>query len=156
MSHRVIRGLRWARACQRPAGLPVGRPRGAKALGVRYERSLAKRLTELNHGQWFEFEDQNGPGVCQTDFILTSLNHPDCVFVLECKYSWVIQGHLQIEQLYRPVLEKALALPVHGIVVCKNLKPGIGDIRVASGIGEAQALAKHGRVVWHWLGGVET
>ena len=149
MSHRVIKGLRWSRPCARPSCIPQSRPRGAKGKGLTYERKLAKRLTELNHGQWFEFEDSNGHGYCQTDFIAASQG---VLYVLECKYTWVIQGHLQIEQLYLPVLQAAQALPVFGFVVCKNLTSQMPKLQIAASIGEAQELAQVGRTVWHWLG----
>ena len=151
MSHRVVEGLWLARPCDRPKSIPHGRARGAKAQGLRYERGLAKALSSWQHGQWFEFRDRNGPGWCQPDFIRLDLAN---VAVLECKYTWTTEGHSQIEQLYRPVLERALALPVIGVVVCKVLRPGMPkDIAVAPSLASALELAVGGRrVVWHWIG----
>ena len=62
---RTIVGLESARALAgRPLSIPKGRPRGAKADGIRYEKLLAKALAPLGfeHGRWFEFVDANGYG----------------------------------------------------------------------------------------------
>lgn len=100
---RVIRGLQWAERCERPSSIPVGRPRGAKAVGIRYEKALGKALgPSWEHGQWFSFRDINGQGYCQTDFLLIL---PNLAIILECKYSWVKTAYEQIEFLYTPVVE---------------------------------------------------
>jgi hypothetical protein len=72
------------------------------------------------HGQWFEFEDTNGFGYCQTDllFYLDGL-----VAVIECKYTLVPGAHSKLASLYVPVVEKALACRAAGVVVVKNLDP---------------------------------
>jgi len=146
---RRIEGLLWARPAQRPAGMPFGRPRGAKAQGLRYERLLAQALPSAKHGQWFEFEDANGRGVCQTDLLLG--RNGRCV-VLECKYTWTPDGHQQLERLYLPVVQMALQRPVVGVVAAKKLVMGL-PVQVASDLDEAMRIAMEGRrVVWHWTG----
>ncbi len=148
MGHRIVEGLKWARACPvRPPYIPKSRPRGVKALGVRYERRLAEASGGLA-GQWFEFEDANGLGCCQTDVIVDLDN---VLLVLEAKLSWVPEGHSQIAKLYRPVVEAALVKPVIGIVVVKNLTPGAP--RAFGCYDDAIASARTGCLpVLHWLG----
>lgn len=149
---RVIDGLVWARTCQ-PPPMFAGkrRSRGAKAQGLRYERALAKALPTAVHGQWFEFKDRRGAGWCQPDLLLAVAGG---LLVLEAKYTWILEGHLQIEKLYRPVVAKASGKRVFGLVVCKVLVPEAldsgavitGDWQKAVDIATAG-----GRVVLQWL-----
>ena len=122
MSHRIVRGIKFAAPCARPACIPKGRPRGAKREGIRYERGLADRLDPRVwvYGQWWEYIDDRGHGYCQTDFHYAA---GDSVIVLECKLTWTPEGHQQIAQLYAPVLSAALRVPVLGIVVARKLLP---------------------------------
>lgn len=151
MACRKIEGLIWARALpRRPNGIPIDRPRGAKAEGIRYEKALARALPKANHGQWFEFEDSNGRGYCQTDLIFSWKGQ---IVVLEAKYTWRMAGHRQIEQLYRPILAKITGKPVLGVVVCKRLRPAVaypvfGDLEEALRASGPQGPGP----VWHWLG----
>ncbi len=103
------------------------------------------------HGSWFEFEDRHGRGWCQVDLLLPRL---PSVVVLEAKYSWVAEGHSQIELLYKPVIELALGKSVLGLVVCRRLVPAMPSSIVVTGdFNQAIAAASAGkRVVWHWLG----
>lgn len=148
--HRVISGLKWARALdERPASIPVGRARGAKRHGVKYERDFAKALPAATHGQWFEFWDANGRGFCQADFLLRV---GEIIVVLECKYTWVPGAKFQISQLYAPVVQAAFGAKTVGIVVCKHLVPEAP--KSVPGLEEAIRLAVSGREsVLHWLAG---
>lgn len=143
---RAVKGLKWAEA--RDAG-PFGRsrPRGAKALGVRYERNLAKALPGWRHGQWIEFEDQNGRGWAQPDFIHQFGRK---LVVLEAKYSWVPEAIGQLELLYRPLCEAIWGREVLGFVVCKNLVPGVKG-RIWSDLSEMIAGGKPLDCL-HWIG----
>jgi len=81
-------------------GLPIspkGRPKGAKAAGLRYEKALAAAIPRAEHGQWFEFTDLNGPGHCQMDLLIVGNKR---VVILECKLTDVQTGRAQ---LGRPV-----------------------------------------------------
>lgn len=150
MGHRWVKGLEWAKLGERPKGLPQARLRGIKGTGIRYERAVAGELPDALHGQWFEFGDKNGPGWCQPDILLLGASK---VLVLEVKYSWVPEGHTQIGELYRPVVEKALGRPVLGVVVCRRLKPGMKGVLVVATLAEAVEAAKLGKqVCLHWLG----
>ena len=148
---RNVKHLEWARQCARPQCIPVGRPRGAKAQGLRYERLLASRLPLAKHGQWFEFTDGRlGHGYCQPDFLLML---PEVTVILECKYTWTVDGHLQIERLYKPVVAEALGKPAVGIVVCKRLEAEMRGVSIVGDLKMAISLAVAGhRPVFHWLG----
>lgn len=152
--HRIVQGLVWARPCARPQGIPISRPRGAKQAGLRYERLLASALGEnAIHGQWFEFMDANGHGYCQVDLMLRTQQE---IVLLEAKYTWTMRGHRQLEQLYLPVVTKALNRPCVGIVVCKKLIPGM-PMAATGDLGIAIAGARHGiRTVMHWIGATKT
>lgn len=149
--HRVVKGLQWARVGGGDGpNHPIRRARGAKAMGLRYERGLAKALPEARHGVWFEFFDASGHGWCQPDFLLASEMG---LVILESKYTWVAEGHTQIDWLYRPVVEMALGIPALGIVVCKNLTPS--SPKTHSDLNSAIAAAVGPRQsVLHWLGNV--
>ena len=151
MARRVSR-LKWAIALtSRPSCIPVARARrGAKAAGLRYERALARALPGAEHGRWFEFDDVDGRGYAQVDLLR---EFDEFVLVLEAKYTWTLEGHHQIEWLYRPVVEKALAKPVRGLVICKVLASGMNEAgaRVFGSIDEAMS-ANVPRAVVHWLG----
>jgi hypothetical protein len=153
MACRKISGLKWAKASdRRPFGTPkIGR--GAKSYGIRYERAVAKALTGATHGQWFEFEDSNGLGMCQTDFLVLRAG---VIGIVEVKYTWTPEAEDQIERLYKPVVSAALGLPVCGLVICKNLTREVPADTVFETFGEAL-----GSAIWwsggplpvlHWLG----
>lgn len=151
---RKIEGLKWAKVLEkRPACIPLGRARGAKAAGLRYERSLAEELEHIGakHGQWFEFEDANGHGYAQADFVMRS---GAGVAVLEAKYTWTMDGHVQLERLYRPLVERVWELEVLPILVCKKLVPEAKRYRISGTLSDALRDAKDGHAIWHWLGGV--
>lgn len=146
---RTINRLKWAKALsERPSCIPLGRPRGVKGLGLRYERSLARALPAALPGQWFEFEDSAGRGFCQTDLLLP---YNGKIGVLEVKLSYTREAEDELRGLYVPVVRKALGREVFGLVVCKNLRPGAPGVR-----GElVQALEEAAGgllVTWHWLG----
>ncbi len=147
---RIIDGLVAAHACARPATIPVGRPRGKKAAGVRYEKLLAAAIPAAKHGQWWRFVDVKGPGYCQTDLLLAT----DWGFaILEAKYTWTEVGHQQVARLYKPVVEFATGQRAFGIEVCKVLTPAVEREWVCSSLDEAIGRASAGyKTVLHWLG----
>lgn len=149
---RVISGLVWAKPVARPSCIPTARPRKkCKLAGLKYEKSLAGALPQAIHGQWFQFQDRNGLGHCQTDLLL------DCklgIVVLESKYTWTEAGHKQVEKLYLPVLAKAYpGRNVLGIVVCKVLTRDTPRGEVCQDLDSAIKRAFcGGRTVLHWIG----
>lgn len=150
---RTVKGLIWAKPLEkRPAKLPKARAkRGAKAAGLRYERALAEALPLAKHGQWFEFEDLSGLGWCQTDLLLQT---PFGIAVLEAKYTWVEEGHRQVEGLYLPILERCYpSQPVFGLVVCKVLTLATPRQMICRELSSALYRAASGlSTIFHWPG----
>jgi hypothetical protein len=159
-SHRIISGLISARKLtSRPAGIPFGRPRGAKAAGMRYQRLFEAALalefpaSGVEIGPWFEYFDVNGRGYCQPDAIIYDIAW-DSWLICEIKLTDYDRAKRQMTELYVPVLQKALGTPIRRLAILRNVTnvpPGVGiyeDLRRAireSGI--AGALP-----VFHWLG----
>jgi len=138
--HRRIEGLKRAAAVpQRPACIPLpsSKMKGAKAAGLRFEKALHKALPGSIHGQWFEFEDQDGFGYCQTDLIfpLGGMN-----VVIEAKYTLVPGAHSKLASLYIPVVSQAFGGEACGVVVVKNLDPRYRRGRIYTDI-QAAAVA---------------
>ena len=70
--------------------------------------------------------------------------------VLEAKYTWSEAAHVELEQLYVPVVEAAgFARPI-GIVIARRLTPQVGA-RVRDNLAEAIEAAGRGRSVLHWI-----
>jgi len=146
---RVVRGLRWARMCERPPCIPQGRARGAKGKGVAYERQLAAFLPHASYGQWFEFEDSSGLGYCQVDLLLPD---GDLLICLEAKYTWTMDAHRELRDLYLPVVGEVTRKEVRGVVVCKVLTPYTLHPRSTSIEDMIYHASVYEQSVWHWLG----
>lgn len=148
---RFIKGLVQAVPCPRPSCIPKSRPRGRKAAGLKYERDLAAGVPHAIHGQWFKFVDLNGGGYCQPDIMIRTQVG---IAILESKYTWTEAGHLQVERLYVPVVEKANpGVPAFGLVVCKVLTPAVDRDWVCRDLRSALARAASGlKTVLHWTG----
>ena len=153
MSKRRVEGLRWARALEgRPRGIPLARPRGAKARGLQYERAIARELSGARRGVWFEFEDRRGHGYCQVDFLVPVGGRP---VVLEAKYTWTLEGHEELEGLYLPVVRGVRGLERScGLVICKKLTEGtLASAQAFGDLTSAVEWAERGeRAVLHWIG----
>ncbi len=156
---RFVNGLVLAEPCDRPACIPkVRKLRGRKAAGINYETNLAGSIRlgltgvlPLWHGQWFRFIDRNGGGFCQPDILLkTEVG----TAILESKYTWTPAGHLQLEKLYIPVVEKAWpGVPAFGLVVCKVLTPDVDRAWICRDLRSAIARSSAGlKTVLHWTG----
>lgn len=149
---RRIEGLRWARKAERPPGFAGGRVRlrGWKQQGVLYEKAVAGALPEAEKGTWWEFEDQNGLGWCQTDLILVGTRS---VLVLECKLSATADAWVQLEGLYQPVVRVALGLEVVGMQVAKVIRPGMVPGVVVGDLVSGMEVVRSGRrPLVHWKG----
>src|SRR5215471_19291929 len=147
--------IKWAQSLDgKPSCIPNSRPRGAKAAGLRYERSLHSNLPAGTlHGQWFEYICSEGRGYCQTDFIVSLL--PACVAVLEAKYTLVPGAFSKLLSLYIPVVTLAMQCPAIGIVVVKNLNPAF--IHTQPIYNDLYLAAKHAHntgmpALLHWVG----
>lgn len=146
---RVVQGQVWASPCPRPACIPHSRPRGVKAVGLRYEWALAKALPSAKHGPWYEFTDQNGPGYCQPDCVWDLGTH---LAIFEAKLSNIAQAEAQLKGLYLPVLQAAHKRPVVGIIVVRHLSPQVDLARVVDSLGAALNASNYCVPVLHWLG----
>ena len=148
--HRAIEGLRHAVPCPRPDTIPQQRPRGSKAAGLRYERTVAKALPHAVHSPWYHFIDNNGRGHCNPDL---TIDLGDCIAVLECKLTDTWQAYAQIRELYAPVLRLAHQVPVIGVVVVHNLSPRTDRMLICTSLAEALVRARGGELpLLHWLG----
>lgn len=147
MAHRIIERLRWAQRGENPH-TKVSRPRGAKALGLRYERSVGKALgAGWVAGPWFEYADNHGRGFCQPDFLFHTVQG---ALILECKLTDTPVAESQLKDLYYPVVSEALGCAVRGIIVVKHLTPATERRRVVGSL--AEALRSPGIPILHWLG----
>lgn len=153
MGHHVVQGLKWAMLVPQGPFAKVSRPRGAKAKGVRYEKDLAGAFgPAVQHGQWIKFEDRHGIGFAQPDILLPLGGE---LFILESKYTWVPEGHTQIEQLYRPLLECVFSSnKIYGLVVCKVLTQWAKQrATIVSSLDDGLEVARVRRpCALHWIG----
>ena len=148
-AHRKVSGLLSASPIARPKCIPRSRPRGVRALGLRFERALARALPTATHGQWWEYEDSDGHGYCQTDILLPW----DGGFaILECKLTDTEAAREQLEELYLPVVRKALRKPVTGIIVTRHLTRTSDLSKVHDSLGLALIASRTRIPVFHWLG----
>lgn len=151
MAFRAIVDLRYAALCLRPKHIPKSRPRGTKALGLRYEKALAAAIPRAEHGQWVEFEDINGPGHCQMDLVIEGAKR---VVIIECKLTDVEGGRAQLEQLYFPVAKMIWPdkKPL-GIVAARHLSKELCLERVRTSLKDAIKAAEFEQFIptLHWI-----
>jgi hypothetical protein len=157
MTQRIIEGaLRWATSCPKPTFAPQAKPSPAKRKGIAFEARVAATLGIGRHGDWFNYADDKGLGYCQPDLWWKEPavgNAIARIVVVEVKLTWTLAASRAILGLYAPVLSHIHQLPVHGIIICKNLTPLtprgaiFGDLR--------EALAHTGPrtpTICHWPG----
>lgn len=127
-----------------PSIIPRSRSRGVKALGRRYEIAVSRQLgPSATRGIWWSYRDANGPGLCQTDFVIEG---EFWVVILECKHTWTVEGMEQLRDLYIPVVEMATDKKVVGVQVCKHLIPEYSG-RVYDSLESAVTAARTGHEV---------
>lgn len=155
-SHRIVDSIFAATPCKKPDCIPTQHPtrtRGARRLGHKYEEAFAKALEAkfpscVLSGQWFQFNDRNGKGHCQTDVILRAARTN---IIFECKLTDVDAARSQLSHLYFPVVERALGKPVLGIVVTRHLSKETQTALVVDNLHDAVLLAKAGKLpTLHW------
>ena len=124
----VIRGLRWAKALDdRPRFISSPRIKGIQRAGLIYENRIANYMKALYgdkvlHGQWYEFEDRRGLGWCQPDIIVLPDKDRKFILVLECKLKATKKAWVQLNYMYRPVLERIYPqTEIRLVQVVKNL-----------------------------------
>ena len=118
---------------------------GKRAEGLRYQARVGEELARrgLDHaaGPWLRFEDRNGVGYAQPDFVVITENE---WLVLEAKLTQTSAAFAQLFRLYIPLLsclhpDSEFA----GIQVCRNL-------RTRDGVVDDLRFARNG-ATWHWL-----
>jgi hypothetical protein len=149
---RRLSQVSWAHECEAPGFAKRSRLRGTKALGVSYEKKLARALPRGSlHGQWFVYSADGRVGYCQPDFLLRGRSE---LAVLEAKLTDVEAAWEQLEGLYAPVLEACYSKKVLKIAVTRSVARVGASERVCETLAEAIMLARsaHFRPVLHWLG----
>lgn len=152
--HRVIQGLLSASRSENP--WPRERIRGAKAQGLRYQRSFSKTLASALGRQgippglanpWYEFTDAHGRGMCSPDHVVFLRGS---ILVFECKLTDCPEAYSQLDKLYRPVLQKCYSLQVLCCVVANYLTPD--SLRPCTTIEEVVNYNCQMRTIplWHW------
>ncbi len=103
---------------------------------------------EVMNGPWFSYKDVNGFGHAQPDHLLVGREE---VIILESKLTQTDRGRIQLETLYRPLVEYVFGpRPVRTVMVCKNLrvwtKSLVTDLE--------HVLNAHNSLplVFHWIG----
>src|SRR5215469_3341485 len=99
-------------------------------IGLKYERSVVRELArvlprsmKIEHNPWFFYTDDGTNGACSPDVLIHD-NEFGYVIVAEVKNTWVSVALPKLNQLYCPVVAKALNRPTKPIVIVKNLIPG--------------------------------
>lgn len=146
---RQITGLKWAKESKSPWPAVKRRPKGAKGLGLSYEKALAKALPHAQHGLWFEFEDKQGRGFCSPDFLFIGT---DGVLVLEAKLTRYEEACKQLLGLYLPVLSMVYKRPVRGAAVVKYLSPSTPESLIYGSLSEILASPVSPVPILHWIG----
>ena len=132
------------------------RLRGAKGQGQRYEQKFGKflqrtagREAELLSGQWFEFEDANGPGWAQTDHLLI---YPGSLIIFECKLTQHPSARLQLEGLYLPLVHAVWPdYSIQLVEVFRNITEGDPGREIQSLANLRRGPLYGAAHLWHWL-----
>ena len=128
----IIRGLRWAKALDRqPNFLSSPKIRGIQRAGLIYENRIANYLQaiygkDVLHGQWYAFEDRRGLGWCQPDIIVLPNRNRKYILVIECKLKATKKAWVQLNYLYRPIMERLYPqVEIRLVQVVKNLNKNL-------------------------------
>ena len=102
-----VKNLRWARYSSTPPQFKTRqRPRGRKALGVKYERAghahFAGLFSVYSPGPWIHFLDDSGARWCQPDAVASRSDGG--IVILEFKYSHTRDAWMQLRTLYEPLI----------------------------------------------------
>ena len=153
---RRIVDLESAAFTDHPPFPPIRRARGAKLKGIRYERRvgrwLAKQFSdraELLLGPWIEFEDANGPGFAQPDFLVVESER---IWIIEAKLTHVPEAILQLRNLYSPLCAEIYPGKTQLMVeVVRNLGIYVGQLRPFL-IEDFSAAKLDDISIKHWMG----
>lgn len=121
--------------------------------GIRYEKKAVKYLkakwshAELRYHQWIKFADRNGVGWAEPELFIVL---KDRVILFEMKLTGGPAGRMQMERLYKPLLEHIFKRPVHCLLVCRNVTEHTPGPRFQTPEDFIISGASFG--TWHWLG----
>lgn len=151
-----VHALSFAAPCLRPATIPFTRPRGVRAVGLRYEKAVAKAIAkryprETTHGQWFTYDDNGDRRSCQTDVLISWLDGTGHI-VFEVKLSDREGAREKLEEFYVPIVGLALGASCAAIVVTRHLSKDSDLTKVCDSLERAIALSKTCIPTLHWLG----
>lgn len=114
-----------------PRALPISARSQAK-LGLAYERKFIKTLKEspgrppsvgIEHNPWMSYRDASGTTqFCCPDGLIIDSKF-EFILVLEIKLTWTPEATVKLQELYCPVVARALGVPAKGLVICRNLLP---------------------------------
>ncbi len=153
---RKVLDLKCAAFTTNPPFSPPRRARGAKLKGLRYERRVGKWLhtqfpadTKIVHGPWIEFEDSNGVGFAQPDYLVYA---ESALWIIEAKLTHVPEALLQLQGLYSPLCGDICPdSPQVLVEVTRNLGVNVGALRGL--LIEELDLARPGTIsIKHWIG----
>lgn len=87
-------------------------------------------------------------GYAQPDHLLLCEKE---VIIIESKLTQTESGISQLEQLYRPIIERIYSpLHVRTVMVCKNLR--YRPRPFATNLGTVLMARNRGVLTWHWIG----
>lgn len=128
---RKVHNCEEARFVRPPAYAVERKWRGSKRAGILFERKVGEKLDELYpnmvlHNCWVEYYDSiYGVRTCSPDHLIVDVEE-GVVTIVECKLSHTRDAWEQINNVYKPVVEKLLpGFVVRGIEVCKHFTSGI-------------------------------
>ena len=136
---RKIEDLLWA---EESLDEPFPTRRGstqAQKLGFAFEKkvekALAKAKLNFSANPWFHFEDLNGIGYCQPDFLIFDATE---VIILEAKLRYTPAAEEELRYLYSPIIQEVYApSSIHTINVfgafTRQFSP---TIQIAADLGE--------------------
>jgi hypothetical protein len=138
--------------------------KAAQKKGLRYEAVFGRMLERerpsdsvLHANRWLLFKDDYGTQYAQPDFVLefpTAEGLPSAI-LFECKLTQSTEATFQLFQLYGPLLEELLQIPLLKIQVVYNRTPGAYEGPVVTGLDETLHLLAQGKVaqlgLWHWM-----
>ena len=145
--HRKIQDLEEVTLGRSPFG--EAKLTGAALRGKRYEKAgikaLKVRFPQGMANPWFKFKDAFGGGMASPDFLIVEDHF---VTIVEFKLTWKPQAHDQISELYSPLCEEFFQRPAGGVVVVRNLVPGVPTDWIRPKVSREAGFCN----VVHWLG----
>ena len=95
--------------------------------GLRYQRKVEKEVSRLfpglvSIGPWFRYKVEDKVRLCQPDLILKFDGH---ICIVEIKYTTTAKAWQQLNEVYRPVVEKAFRQQVTMALITRMFDPAV-------------------------------